>query len=107
MTSSAVTLLSVLFSILVPQKMWYAPSQPLTISNKSDKAVVLELTDFSGKVVASASAADLAAGKSVDLKTVYPGTANPGTFVLYALSSASAASQSGSPKDFAGTPLVI
>lgn len=105
--TAAVSLLSILFSVLVPQKMWYAPSQPLMISNKSDKSVVLELTDFSGKVVAPTSAADLAAGQSVDLKTVYPGTANPGTFVLWALPSASAASQSGPPKDFAGTPLVI
>jgi len=107
MTASAVTLLSLLFSVLVPQKMWYAPTQPLTISNKSDKAVVLELTDFTGKPVSAKSSADLAAGQSVDLKSLFPDTANPGTFVLYALATGSNTSQSGTPKDFAGTPLVI
>ena len=37
MVSSAVTLFTLLFSVLVPQKMWYAPSQPLTVTIKSDK----------------------------------------------------------------------
>ena len=107
MTSSAVTLLSILFSVLVPQKMWYAPTQPLTIFNKSDKPVALELTDFTGKVVAPKSAADVAAGQSFDLKSVYPDTANPGTWVLYALASGGNTSQAPAPKDFLGTPLVI
>jgi peptidyl-prolyl cis-trans isomerase B (cyclophilin B) len=105
MASTAVTLFMVLFSVLVPQKMWYAPSQPLTI--KSDKDVTLELTDFSGKVIAAKGSADVAASQSADLKTIFPDTANPGTFVLYALAKGSTPSQAGPPKDFLGTPLVI
>ncbi len=66
MASTAVTLFTVLFSVLVPQKMWYAPSQPLTI--KSDKDVTLELTDFSGKVIAVKGSADVSASQSADLK---------------------------------------
>jgi len=107
MVSSAVTLFTLLFSVLVPQKMWYAPSQPLTVTIKSDKDVTLELTDFSGKVIAAKGAADVAAGQSADLKTIFPDTNNPGTFVLYALAKGSSPSQAGPPKDFLGTPLVI
>ncbi len=107
MTSSAVTLLSILFSVLVPQKMWYAPVQPLTISNKSDKPIALELTDFTGKVVSPKSAADVAAGASVDLKSLYPDTANPDTWLLYALPAGGNTTQAPAPKDFLGTPLVI
>src|SRR5580704_10540638 len=105
MASTAVTLFTVLFSVLVPQKMWYAPSQPLAI--KSDKDVTLELTDFSGKVIAAKGSADVSALQSADLKTIFPDTANPGTFVLYALAKGSSPSQAGPPKDFLGTPLVI
>jgi peptidyl-prolyl cis-trans isomerase B (cyclophilin B) len=107
MTPSALTLLSVLFSILVPQKMWYAPTQPLTISNKSDKPIALELTDFTGKVVSPKSAAEVAAGASVDLKSLYPDTANPGTWILYALPTGGNTTQAPAPKDVVGTPLVI
>jgi peptidyl-prolyl cis-trans isomerase B (cyclophilin B) len=107
MVSSAVTLFAVLFSVLVPDKMWYPPSQPLTVSIKSDKDATLELTDFSGKVIAAKGSADLAASKSVDLKTIFPDTANPGTFVLYALAKGATPSSAGAPKDFLGTPLVI
>jgi cyclophilin family peptidyl-prolyl cis-trans isomerase len=107
MVSSAVTLFALLFSVLVPQKMWYAASQPLTITIKSDKGVTLELTDFSGKVIAAKGSADVAASQSVDLKTIFPDTGNPGTFVLYALAKGASPSRAGPPKDFLGTPLVI
>jgi len=107
MVSSGVTLLTLLFSVLVPQKMWYAPSQPMTVTIKSDKDVTLELTDFTGKVMAAKGSADVAASQSVDLKTVFPDTANAGTFVLYAMPKGESPSQAGAPKDFVGTPLVI
>ncbi len=31
MVNVAVSLFSILFSVLVPQKTWYAPSQPLNV----------------------------------------------------------------------------
>jgi peptidyl-prolyl cis-trans isomerase B (cyclophilin B) len=102
---STATLFTILFSVLVPQKMWYAPTQALTI--KSDKDVTLELTDFSGKVIAAKGSADVSASQSADLKTIFPDTGNVGTFVLYALAKGSSPSQTGPPKDFLGTPLVI
>jgi cyclophilin family peptidyl-prolyl cis-trans isomerase len=105
MGPQAVTLLTLLFSVLSPVKMWSAPSQPITI--KTDKDVTLELTDFSGKVIAAKGSADVSASQSVDLKTIFPETAGPGTFVLYALPKGQAASQSGPPSGFLGTPLVV
>ena len=107
MVSSGVTLFTLLFSVLVPQKMWYTPTQPLTITIKSDKDVTLELTDFSGKVMTAKGSADVAASQSADLKTIFPDAVNPGTYVLYALAKGSTPSQAGAPKDFLGTPLVI
>lgn len=105
--TAAVTLLTLLFSVLMPQKMWYAPSQPLNITIKSDKDATLMLTDFSGKVIAAKGSADVTAGQTVDIKSIFPDTANPGTFVLYALAKGTSLPASGSPKDFLGTPVVI
>jgi peptidyl-prolyl cis-trans isomerase B (cyclophilin B) len=105
--SAAISLLAMLFSVLVPQKTWYAPSQPLNIVVQSTKDVSLELTDFSGKVIPAKGADDVSAKGTVDLKTVFPETANPGTYVLYAVAKGTGFSPAGPPKDFLGTPLVI
>ncbi len=105
--SAAISLFSILFSVLVPQKTWFAPSQPLNVAIQSDKDVTLELTDFMGRVIAAKGSANVAAKATVDLKTVFPDTANPGTYVLYALAKGSAFSPAGPPRDFLGTPLVI
>jgi peptidyl-prolyl cis-trans isomerase B (cyclophilin B) len=103
--STAISLISILFSVITPQKMWFAPDQPLTI--KSDKDVTLELIDFSGKVITPKGSADIAASQSADLKNVFTETASVGTYVLYALPKGGTPSQSGPPKDFLGTPMVI
>src|ERR1700679_1908917 len=105
--TAAVTLFSILFSVLVPQKIWYAPSQPLNITIQSDKDVSLELTDFSGKVIPAKGSADASAKAAVDLKTVFPETAVSGTFVPNAVAKGAAFSPAGPPKGFLGTPLVI
>jgi peptidyl-prolyl cis-trans isomerase B (cyclophilin B) len=105
--STALSIFSILFSVLMPQKMWYPPNQPLNVAIKSDKDVTLELTDFSGKVIQAKASADVSAGGVVDAKSVFPDVANPGTYVLYAVAKGSALSQAGAPKDFLGTPLVI
>jgi peptidyl-prolyl cis-trans isomerase B (cyclophilin B) len=107
MVSSMVTMFAVVFSVLVPQKMWYPPSQPLTVSIRGDKDATLELSDFAGNAQAAQGSADVAAGKSVDLKTIFPHVADPGTYLLYAVPKGTAATKSGAPKDFLGTPLVI
>jgi cyclophilin family peptidyl-prolyl cis-trans isomerase len=105
--NSTVTLLSLMFSILIPQRSWYPPSAPLMFSVKADKDAVLELTDFSGKVLAPGGSASVKAGEAVDVKNIFPEAAAPGTYVLYALPDASAASKSGPPANFLGTPVVI
>jgi peptidyl-prolyl cis-trans isomerase B (cyclophilin B) len=105
MMTATFTMITVLFSVLMPQKMWYAPAQPLNFTIKSDKDATLELTDFSGKVIAAKGSADVSAGQTVDVKSVFPDTANPGTFVLYAVPKGAATA--GPPKDFLGTPAVI
>jgi peptidyl-prolyl cis-trans isomerase B (cyclophilin B) len=107
MVNVAVSLFSILFSVLVPQKTWYAPSQPLNVTIQSDKDATLELTDFTGKVIPAKGSADISAKATADLKTIFPDTANPGTYVLYAISKGAAFSPAGPPKDFLGTPLVI
>lgn len=105
--TTAVSFIAILFSVLVPQKTWVSPAGPLSVTVQSGKDVTLELIDFTGKVFAAKGSADVAGGKTADLKTVFPDTANPGTFVLFAVPKGGALSQSGPPKDFLGTPLVI
>ncbi len=89
-----------LFSVVVPTKMWFAPAQPLTV--KVSAASTLVLTTFDGQPVKAAASADAAAGATVDLKTVFPTLATPGTYVLFADPQGKT-----SPADFAGTPVVV
>jgi peptidyl-prolyl cis-trans isomerase B (cyclophilin B) len=88
------------FSILIPQKIWFSPDQPLTITDKSDSDVALVLTDFSGKSLAPPAA--LAAGKDADIKQLFSATAQPGTYLLYAVPKGES-----NTANFLGTPLVI
>jgi cyclophilin family peptidyl-prolyl cis-trans isomerase len=106
MMPAALSIFLSLFSVLVPQKMWYPVSQPVTISIKSDKDVTLVLTDFSGKPIAAKGSADVAAGASVDVKAIFPDIAGNGAWILYAVPKGSAPA-TGTPKDFLGTPVVI
>ena len=107
MVPTAAALLAMLFSVLVPQKTWFNPTQPLTVNIKSDKDVTLEMTDFTGKPIDPKSSADVAANQSADIKQIFPDAGKPGTYVLYALPKGTAPSKSGTPSDFLGTPLVI
>jgi cyclophilin family peptidyl-prolyl cis-trans isomerase len=105
--NATVTLLGLIFSVLMPQRSWYPPSAPLMFSVNADKDAVLELTDFTGKVLAPAGSAAVKAGEAVDVKKIFPQTAGPGTYVLFALPDASVASKAGPPGNFLGTPAVI
>ncbi len=102
----ALGLIAALFSVLTPQKMWYAPSQPLTISVQSDKDVTLELTDFFGSQAVPKGSANVTAGQSVDIQTIFPQVSTSGIFLLFAVPKGTAL-KPGIPKDFLGTPLVI
>jgi len=90
-----------MFSILVPQKIWFAPDQALNVTIKSDSDVALVLTDFSGKPFGSP--APETAGSTVDIKKAFASARNPGTYLVYATKPGS----TSPTKDFLGTPLVI
>lgn len=90
-----------LFSVLVPTRMWFAPDKPDEIQVKSQGEVTLVLTDFEGKPIESKGSADATAGKTVDVKAMFPQLANVGTYVLYAVPKGKAL------PEFEGTPVVI
>lgn len=103
---SAISVISILFSVLVPQKMWYAPDQPVSVTVASKQDVTLEMTDFSGKLSQSKLSTDVKAGARVDLLAMFPDLGEEGTFVVYALPRGTPPVP-GVPKDFLGVPLVI
>jgi cyclophilin family peptidyl-prolyl cis-trans isomerase len=95
------SILTMLFSILMPAKIWYAPTQPLNFTVQTTGEVTLVLTDFAGKPLEAKAPALVAGGKEVNVREIYPQLAKSGTYVLFAV-----------PKDkplpeFIGTPAVI
>lgn len=97
-----------LWSVLLPQKGWFAPDQPDNVQIKAGKDVTLVLTDFAGKALEPKGSADATDGQTVDAKAIFPALTAPGTFVLYALPKGSTAPAAGGPPpDFLGTPVVF
>jgi peptidyl-prolyl cis-trans isomerase B (cyclophilin B) len=94
-------LFAALFSVLVPTKIWFAPSQPDEFRNDGKDDVTLVLTDFAGKALEAKGPADVAAGKTIDAKSVFPQLGTIGTYVLYAVPKGKAL------PDFEGTPVVV
>ncbi|HEX2970828.1 MAG TPA: peptidylprolyl isomerase [Tepidisphaeraceae bacterium] len=100
----------VLFSILLPSKMWYAPNQPLTVTVETEGTVALILTDFTGRPPTeiekglngqAISSRYVQGGQPVDIRTIFPAALRtPGTYVLFAVKGKEMA-------NFLGTPLVI
>src|SRR6266496_235814 len=90
-------------SVLLPQKGWYAPDQPINIAVKAPADVNLFLTNFSGNSVEAKESVVVAgnAEKTVDLKQLFPTITTPGTYILYAVP------KDKPNKEFIGTPLVI
>src|SRR5579859_5064635 len=97
----AVSLFAALFSVLVPTKMWYGVKQSIDFRIDSKEDVTLVLTDFTGKPLAPTGSADAPAGKTVDVKKVFPQLSTLGTFVLYAVP------KGKSFPEFVGTPAVL
>src|SRR6266516_7371422 len=93
--------LAVFFSILIPTKVWFAPTQPLMINIKSDAAVTLVLSDFQGKAIEPAGPIEGAPNKEVDIRPMYRQLGTAGTYVLFAVPKGKAF------PEFVGTPLVI
>lgn len=91
--------LTMMFSVLMPARIWYAPNAPLNVTPDAD--VRLVLTDFAGKQLDPKGSAEVTGGKAVDLRSIFPILGTSGTYVLFAV-----------PKDkafpeFVGTPVVI
>ncbi len=100
--SPLASLIMSLFSVILPTKMWFGPNQPLTVHVDSKSPVAFVLTKFDGTVVTPKGSTDAPAGDAVvDLKTIYPDLAQPGTFVLFAVP------KGKEVHDFVGTPAVI
>jgi cyclophilin family peptidyl-prolyl cis-trans isomerase len=96
----AVALLSVI-SVITPSRIWYPPTQPMTVNVKSDGDASLVLTDFDGKPIAAKGSADFSKEKSVNLKELWPVLDTPGTYILYEVPKGKPLGQ------FEGTPMVI
>lgn len=90
-----------LFSILVPSRTWYPPSAPVMVAVHADAPMTLMLTDFTGSTIDSAGSSEVAAGATANIGQLFPATAQPGTYLLYAVPHGKLVS------DFVGTPLVI
>jgi peptidyl-prolyl cis-trans isomerase B (cyclophilin B) len=100
--SPLVSLIMTMFSVLIPTKMWYAPSQPISIKVDYKTPISLVLTRFDGTAVTASGSTDAPTGDAtVDLRTIYPALAEPGTFVLFAVP------KGKTTGGFVGTPIVV
>jgi cyclophilin family peptidyl-prolyl cis-trans isomerase len=97
--SPLLSLIMSLFSVILPTKMWFSPTQPITIRIDSKTATSLILTKFDGTVVGTKDAPT--GDATADLRTLYPELGKVGTYVLFAV-------PKGKGVDaFEGTPIVI
>jgi peptidyl-prolyl cis-trans isomerase B (cyclophilin B) len=99
--TETVAAMVMMFSVLVPTKMWYAPDQDLTIEVQGDGPVQLMLTTFAGRQVEAEGEVRVEPGATVNLRDVFVQLDTPGTYLLYAVP------PDGAVEDFVGTPLVI
>jgi cyclophilin family peptidyl-prolyl cis-trans isomerase len=90
---------------VVPEKTWFAPSQPVRLTNLGDDPVELVLTTFQGDRIplrpgVGPEAARVEPGQTLELDDAYAGI-NVGTYLLYAVE------PGGAIVSFIGTPYVI
>ncbi|MGA3066191.1 MAG: peptidylprolyl isomerase [Tepidisphaeraceae bacterium] len=116
--TAVITSLAMFFSVLMPQKMWYAQTQPVTVTVNSTQDVALICTDFAGHPAIPKISPIVKAGSTVDVKSIFPDISGTGAWLLYAVPKASpsiaadaaAANDANGammPKDFLGVPLVL
>ena len=99
----------VLFSVLVPGRMWVGPGKPLAVRIDAPGQVRLILTEFSGREIDPTGVGGeltqprliVAGGTEVDLRQHFPMLAMAGTYVLWAMPPDKNIDQ------FIGTPVVI
>lgn len=95
-----IPLIAALYSILIPSKSWYSPTEPLNIAVQGDAAVTLVLVDFQGKSSSTDVPTDVEPGKTVEIRSMFPAM-RVGTYLLYAVP------KGKTTTEFTGTPLVI
>ncbi len=91
----------VLFSVLFPQKGWFAPDQPFNVDVKAPAEVTLFVTDFGGRSLDPKGSAVVVGDKTIDIKAMFPDVTTPGTYLLYAVP------KNKPNRQFIGTPLVF
>lgn len=100
---NVVATMMVLFSVLIPGKLWYSPDKdkPVEVQIKAAQPMRLILVDFAGKLQDPAIGNVINPNVNCDIKKIYPQIMEPGTYVLLAVAEGRPAT------DFLGTPLVI
>lgn len=91
----------ILFSVLVPTKIWYAPTQPIEIKVQAIAPVQLILMTFSGKELQPEGSNEVDPDATVDIKKMFPQMSEANTYVLFAVPKGQPLAQ------FVGTPIVI
>lgn len=90
-----------LFSVLVPAKMDFAPVQPLLITVRHAQPLSLVLSDLNGSTAGAIDASRVPLNEPISLRDFFPTLRTPGTYILRAV-------PPGDKKmGFVGTPLVI
>src|SRR3954470_19657590 len=89
------------FSVLMPARVWFAPTQPVMVNVKSDAPVTLVISDMAGKLL-DAAPVEAAANREADLRTAFPKQLGAsGTYVVWAVPKGKAFPH------FVGTPIVV
>jgi cyclophilin family peptidyl-prolyl cis-trans isomerase len=92
------------FSVLVPTKTWYSPSEAINVNVKAPEGVELVnlvLADFTNRAIELKQEVQITGEKMIDVRTLLPEGTTSGTYLLFAVP------KDAARKDFAGTPLVI
>lgn len=92
--------LAALYSILIPSKGWYSPTEPLNLTVQGDQTVTLVLVDFQGKSNSTDVPTEVEPGKVAEIRSMFPAM-RVGTYLLYAVP------KGKTTAEFTGTPLVI
>jgi len=72
-TQPAISVLMMLFSVLVPQKLWYAPTEPITVSVRPQGGpVTLVLTDFTNRAFEPKEPVIVTEERNIDVRTPQP-----------------------------------
>jgi len=92
------------FSVLIPAKSWYTPTEPINVTVKAPDGgeVRIVLADFTNRAIDELKQEVLISGeKTLDVKTLLPEGTAGGTYLIYAVP------KDAARKDFVGTPLVV